>query len=1096
MNAIAPSSGFLSYYKGLSLGVKILICMGVGVVASLSGLAGATTLESDVEQALKWRHVGPMRGGRVNGVVGHPTNKTVFYAGYTGGGVWKTPDGGNNWINISDGYIRKGSIGAIDISQTDPNILYVGTGEHALRGDVSHGDGVYKSTDGGDTWTNVGLEDTRQIARVIIHPTNPEIVYVAAIGHFTGPNKQRGVFRTDDGGKTWKHILFQDEAAGAIDLEMDRKRPNILFAATWEVRRFPWGIRSGGEGSRIYRSKDGGDTWEDITEAPGLPKAKIRERIGLTLTEAKPGRAWALISSDAGRGLYRTDDDGDTWQYLTDDVRLFARAYYYMHIVADPADPERVYVLNNSLFVSDDAGETFDTVPGQFNDHHDLWIDPADNNRLIEGNDHGALISFDRTQHWTHADRQPTAQMYTLATDNRFPFFVYGSQQDWGSVAVSSRPKGSRVGRSDEYATARSEAGHTSLDPDQPDVLYVSDHHWIYKHDRRTGYDQFISPSEELYYGWGTADQKYRFYWTFPVIWSKHSGALYAGSQYVHKSADEGDSWQVISPDLTAAEPETMELTPLYGRDTSANGPYWGPLTRDSNGDNWNATLYTISESPFQGGLIWTGSDDGLVHVTRDDGETWKNVTPRDLPKRTLISRIDASPHDKGTAYFAATRFKVDDFGIYIYKTKNYGRTWTKITNGIEEDDFVRVVREDPGRAGVLYAGTETGVYVSLDDGANWHRIQSNLPHVPVYDMQVKADDLAIATHGRGFWILDDVSVFQQIDDKTISETHLYEPRTAYREHRATRGMPPLASPAPYGVFVNYNLVEPASEIELRFKDADGNLVRSYTNVPNEQADVPNEQAHVPNEQGLNRFIWTNQRYPGANELPDHPTRSSRNIGPYAVPGEYKVEMVVDGKTYSRAIDLRNDPNSLASQADLVRQFEFVSEVIDTINAVNSTILEIRDLRDGVLEKGTENPTLTDKVKDLEDRFYRLEDVLTQYTAVYRGEYHAKATKLDDKLYNLAGHALRGDARPTKAQEELFVEHKTTFQAVLDGLSKLVSGDLASFNGLANQAGGGTEHHSASIHSWRRYEQQKTKDTNTPTDERSSVGVPRQPDIN
>jgi photosystem II stability/assembly factor-like uncharacterized protein len=551
----------------------------------------AASVERDVAQAMTWRFVGPMRAGRVNGVVGHPTNRTVFYGAFTGGGVWKTPDGGNNWINISDGQIFKGSVGAIDIAQSNPDILYVGTGEHALRGDVSHGDGVYKSTDGGDTWINVGLRDTRQIARVVIHPEDPDTVYVAAIGHFAGPNRERGVFKTTDGGKTWEHILYQDEDSGAIDLVMDRNRPDILYAATWEVRRFPWGIRSGGAGSRIYRSEDGGDSWDDITDNPGLPKATVRERIGLALTEAEPGRAWALIRSDGGKGLYRTDDGGDNWEFLTEDIRLFARPYYYMHLIADPSDPERVYVASEYLMMSADGGKTFDPVDTGFGDHHDLWIDPEDSSRMIEGNDHGALVSFDRGDHWTHADSQPTAQIYTLSVDNRFPFFMYGSQQDWGSMAVSSRPKRQRVGTSDEYETAASEAGHTALDPDNPDVLFVSDHHWMYKHDRRTGYDQFISPSEELYYGWGTADMRYRFYWTFPVIWSKHSGALYTGSQYVHRSTDEGDSWEIISPDLTAAEPETMELTPLYGRDVSANGPYWGPLTRDSNGDNWNATF-------------------------------------------------------------------------------------------------------------------------------------------------------------------------------------------------------------------------------------------------------------------------------------------------------------------------------------------------------------------------------------------------------------------------------------------------------------------------------------------------------------------------
>lgn len=1015
----------------------VLLFAAVAVSGLCSGTQAAEVSNDAAFQGLEWRFVGPMRGGRVNAVVGHPTNKNVFYAGYTGGGVWMTEDSGNNWVNLSDGYIKTGSIGAIDISRTNPDILYVGTGEHALRGDVSHGDGVYKSTDGGKTWTNVGLKDTRQIARVIIHPTNPDIVYVGAIGHFTGPNEERGVFRTKDGGATWEKILYQDENAGVIDLEMDRKRPNLLYAATWEVRRYPWGIRSGGEGSKIYRSKDGGDTWGEITENPGLPKAKVRERIGLTLTEAKRGRAYALISSDAGKGLYRTDDDGDTWKFMTDDTRLFARTYYFMHIVADPSVADRVYVLVQRLFVSENAGESFEDINWVHKDHHDFWIDPNDSDRIIDGQDHGALISMNRGKTWSGNHNQPTAQIYTLSTDNRFPYWLYGSQQDWGSIAVSSRPLGSRNGLTNEYETARSEAGHTALDPDNPDVLYVSDHHWMYKHDRRTGYDQFISPSEELYYGWGTADQKYRFFWTFPVIYSQHSGALYTGSQYIHKSTDEGDSWAVISPDLTMAEPETLEKTPLYGRDTSDNAPYWGPLTRDSNGDNWNATIYTIAESPLKGGLIWTGSDDGLVHITRNDGGSWENVTPPDLPKRTVVARIDASLFDKGAAYVAAMRFKVDDFKPLIYKTKDYGKTWTKITNGIEKDDFVRVIRADPEKRGVLFAGTETGVYYSIDDGANWSRLQSNLPHVPVHDMQIKDGDIAIATHGRGFWVLDDISVFQQMADAP-NGTHLFKPRDAYH-YRPLRGVPALASPAPYGVFVNYNLEQPAQNIELRFKEADGDLIRTFKNAPNKA--------------GLNRFIWTNQRYPGAEELESHPTRSSRNIGPYALPGDYQVELVVDGVSYTQSFSLVKDPNSLASSSDLRDQFKFVSSVRDTITHINRTVLAIRDIRAGILDRASASSDLADRVEGLNDKLYRLEDVLTAYNVVYGMGYHANATKLDDKLYNLAGHALRGDARPTKAQKELFAKHKATYDAVRDGVRSFLDNDLAAFNATARSAG-------------------------------------------
>ena len=993
--------------------------------------------------ALKWRFVGPMIGGRVNAVVGHPTNKAVFYAGYTGGGVWMTPDAGSNWINISDGYFKTGSIGAIDISRTDPDILYVGTGEHALRGDVSHGDGVYKSTDGGKSWSNVGLKETRQIPRIIIHPTDPDIVYVAALGHFAGPNPERGVFRTTDGGATWQRVLFQDEDSGVVDLIMDRKNPELLYAATWEVRRFPWGIRSGGEGSRIYRSKDGGDSWEEITENPGLPKARVRERIGLALTEAKTGRVYALISSDAGKGLYRSDDGGDTWTFMTDDIRLFARAYYYMHMQGDPSLADRVYVMAEELFRSDDAGATFQDMRevakyGLPSDHHDLWIDPDNPDILVDGQDHGALVSLNGGVTWSPNNNQPTAQVYTLATDNRFPYWLYGSVQDWGSYTVSSRPRGGRNGTAYESRTINSEAGYTALDPDNPNILFVSDHHWMHRVDVKASNSRFISPSDELHYGWGTADQQYRFFWVFPVIWSQHSGALYAGSQYVHKSTDEGHSWTVISPDLTAAEPETLERTPLRGRDTSDNAPYWGPLTRDSNGDNWNATLYTIAESPLRKGLIWTGSDDGRIHITRNDGRRWTDVTPPDLPPRTIVSRIDPSPFEAGGAYVAAIRYKVDDMRPYIYKTSDFGRSWETITDGLPEDDFVRVVRADPDRPGLLYAGTETAVYFSLNDGADWRSLQSNLPHTPIHDMQVKDKDLVVATHGRGFWVLDDITVFHHMDETTEGRTHLYRPRDTRRYRPVHRGAF-LASPQPSGVFVTYNLERPARNIALRFYDGKGGQISEFSDIPNKA--------------GINRFVWTDQRYPGAEELEGHPTRSNRNIGPLALPGDYRVELVVDGDVLGQTFSLLKDPNVQASQGDLEEQFDFAITIRDEITDINRTVLAIRRLRTDLLARARARPDLGSAASTLNERLYDMEDVLTAYTVRYRMQYHAIPVKLDDKLYNLARRVIAGDGRPTAAQRELFAEFQADYAAVRHDMRAVLTDDLAAFNRSLATAG-------------------------------------------
>jgi len=1022
------------------LTMKLLLAMAL----AYSSPASAEFSESQDLDTLSWRFVGPMIGGRVNAVVGHPTKLTVAYAGYTGGGVWMTTDAGSSWQNISDGYIRTGSIGAIDISPSNPDILYVGTGEHALRGDVSHGDGVYKSTDGGATWTHVGLTETRQISRVIIHPTDPDTVYVGAIGHFAGPNPERGVYRTQDGGKTWKQVLFQDERSGVIDLEMDRERPEFMYAATWEVQRFPWGIWSGGEGSRIYRTKNGGDTWEEITHKPGMPRAKVRERIGLTLTEAKKGRVYALISSDAGKGLYRTDDGGDNWKFMTDDVRLFARAYYYMHITADPSIADRVYVSAEELFRSNDGGATFEDINREYSDHHDLWIDPEDSHRLIDGQDHGALLSYNGGKTWSANDNQPTAQLYSLTTDNQFPYWLYGHAQDWGSYKVSSRPRGARNGNAYEYRTGNSEGGYTALDPDNPNILFLSNHHWMHRVNLRTGDYAYVSPRDELHYGWGTADQKFRFFWVFPVIWSQHNGTLYAGSQYVHKSEDEGNSWQVISPDLTAAEAETLEKTPLRGRDTSDNGPYWGPLTRDSNGDNWNATIYTIAESPLQAGLIWTGSDDGLIHVTTNDGKTWHDVTPPDLPTRTIVSRIDASPIDPASAYAAAMRYKVDDMSPIIYRTNDLGKTWTRIVEGIPDDDFVRVVRADSIRQGLLFAGTETGVYFSLNDGDRWLRMQSNLPHVPVHDMQVKNGDLVIATHGRGFWVLDDISVFRQFPDSSPVQTHLFEPRDSHR-YRPLHRAAALASPQSYGVFVNYVLDGAERNVEIRFREADGALISTFRDVPGKP--------------GLNRFVWEDQRYPGAEELEGHPTRSSRNIGPIALPGDYMVELVVDGETYAEDFAILPNPNSLATQNDLEKQFEFVSTVRDTITNINRTVLAIRDIRGQLYNRNNIDTApsvlrgISEDVHQLDSRLYDMEAVLTAYKAEYRMQYHAIPIKLDDKLYTLAGRALSGERPPTEAQKNLFDDYAREYGKVKTSFLHFVDKDLGRFNDMLTSAG-------------------------------------------
>jgi photosystem II stability/assembly factor-like uncharacterized protein len=1033
-------------------------------MAALPGEVSADSGGPDISgiSGMDWRFIGPYRGGRVNAVVGHPEKIHVFYAGYTGGGVWRTTDGGHNWENISDGQITTGSIGAIEISRSNPDVLYVGTGEHGLRGDVSHGDGVYKSIDGGDTWTNVGLRATRQIARIVIHPTDSDTVYVAAIGHFAGPNPERGVFRTTDGGATWKRVLFTDENSGAIGLVMDPTRPNVLFAALWDIQRFPWGIRSGGPGTSLHRSLDGGDTWEDITLNSGLPRGNIRERIGLTLSPSKPGRVWAIIKSEVERGLYRSDDDGETWTKTTDDIRIFARAYYYMHIYADPKDADTIWSPGEFLFVSRDAGKTFEEIKTLHDDHHDLWVDGNDNSRLIDGSDGGAMISFNGGKTWSSIFNQPTGQIYTIGIDDRFPYMVFGSQQDWGTIGVSSRPamKRGQLAGTSFYDPTVSEGGYTQVDPNDPDILYIGDHHWMMRHDRKTGYTQLISPRDDNYYGWGTRDIEYRFFWTFPVLLSKHeTDTLYIGSQYVHRTKDGGDSWEVISPDLTAADPRTMEVTPLYGRDVSENGPYWGPLTRDSNGDNWFATIYTIAESPLEKGMLWVGSDDGRVHLTTDGGESWTNVTPRGLPEFATISRIDPSPHDPATAYVAAMRYKLDDYRPMIFKTNDSGASWTEIINGIDDDDFIRVVREDPVRPGMLFAGSETGVYVSFNDGESWQRMQLNLPHVPVYELKIHSGDIVIATHGRGFWIFDDIGVFRQLGAETMaSDAHLFAPRTTPRFRLIGRGTQSSKAGAP----IRYFLKSPAQEeLVINIKEADGNLVRTFeadlsSEVPEEDED--SDDVPVANDDGINTFWW-DLRYPRAEDIEGVVTRGSRKIGPYAVPGTYQVELVVDGTSQTQTFDVVRDPRNPATQADLEAQFELGIAIRDEVTEVNRTILDIRATRDEIqaLAAGAAHDMVGNRLRktaaDLSHRLYGLEDVLIQFTATFRMEFHAKPVKLNDKLYTLASYVSRGEARPTQAQQALFKEFAAEADAVRDQLAAFKEQELAAYLARTEVAG-------------------------------------------
>ncbi|MFO7170333.1 MAG: glycosyl hydrolase [Chloroflexota bacterium] len=812
----------------------------------------------DLKGLLEWRCIGPFRGGRVVAVAGSYHDPNVFYFGAVAGGVWKTTDAGTYWECVSDGFFNTASVGALAVAPSDSNVIYAGTGETTIRIDVSYGDGVYKSTDGGRTWRHMGLADTRHIAKVRVHPENPDIVYVAALGHAFGPNEERGVFKSVDGGETWRKVLYKSPKAGAIDLTLDAN-PRIMYAAIWEAYRSFWQISSGGPDSGLWMSTDGGETWEDITRRPGLPKGTLG-KIGVAASPAQPGRVWALIEHTKEGGLYRSDDYGATWERVSDNQNLVSRAWYYMHLTADPVDPDTVYVNNLAFHKSTDGGRTFFQIDTPHGDNHDLWIDPRNPQRMIQGNDGGACVSLNGGATWSTVYNQPTAQFYHVAADNRTPYYVYGTQQDNSSIAVPSRAPNLSITWQDCYVAGTGESGYIAVRPDDPNIVYVGaigssggGGNCLQRYDHRTRQIRLITTWPESTRGYGASQMKYRFAWTYPIVISPHDpNTLYIGGNMVFRSTNEGQSWEPISPDLTRNDPDKLQ-------------PTGGPVNKDAIGAETYCTVYSFCESPHERGVFWAGTDDGLIHISRDGGATWQNVTPPDLPEWTMVTMIEPSPFDPGTVYVAATRYKLDDFRPYLYKTTDYGQTWARIDAGIAEHDFTRVIRADPKRRGLLFCGTETGVYMSLDDGASWRRFQLNLPVAPIYDLLIKDDDLIAATHGRSFWILDDLSPLRQYQEEVReADAHLFQPRPTPRiaggawddyvggnkgknyssgmgvvaafvetrtpDNAVVRRFLDSGANPPRGVVVTYWLKEaPKEPLTLTFADADGNVIRTFT---------------------------------------------------------------------------------------------------------------------------------------------------------------------------------------------------------------------------------------------------------------------------
>ncbi len=1030
----------------------IRICalvLAVLLLAHFGSILHAQTLDDNALKGMKWRQVGPFRGGRAlagTGVAGDPD---TYYFGSVAGGVWKTTNGGITWTPMTDKTAIM-SVGALAVAPSDPNTVYVGTGESCWRGDISYGDGMYKSADGGKTWTHIGLEDTRHISRVIVHPSNPDVIFVAAMGHAYGPNETRGVFRSGDGGKTWQKVLFKDNKTGAIDLTFDPSNPHILYAALYEAQRYPWTAVSGGPGSGLYKSSDDGATWKKL-EGHGLPSG-VLGRIGVSVSGADGNRVYAIIEAEKG-GIYRSDDAGDTWQLLNPDHKFTQRAWYFHHIFADPKNVDTVYVLNTAVYRSTDGGHSFNYVRSPHGDNHGLWIDPTHPEWMINTNDGGATITHDGGKSWTTQNNQPTAQFYHVAADNFFPYRIYGAQQDNSTVAIASRSDNGAIDRPDWYEVGGGEAGYVVPDPNNPDVVYAGSYDGlITRFDKKTHQVQDVSSWPLNPMGSGDAELKHRFQWTAPImIAANEPNAVYHGGEAVFKTTDNGMSWTAISGDLTRND-KTKE---------QSSG---GPLTQDNTSVEYYATVFALAESPVDKGVIWAGSDDGLVHVTRDGGKNWADVTSKEFGEWSLVSIIEASPFSAGTAYVAIDRHKLDDFHPYIFKTADFGKTWTKITTGLPDNSLVHAVREDPKRKGLLFAGAENGLYVSFDDGAHWQSLKLNLPTTPVHDLAVKDNDLLAATHGRAFWVLDNISPLRQMTPAVAGEdAHLYQPANAVRFRGPGFTLPasvPIGANPPAGVVIDYTLkTAPKEQITLEILDAKGKLVRKFSSKKTaaeasqaeEEFGVSRPGQELPVEVGLNRFVW-NMQYGDPVKVPGAVGWGGTPEGPLVPPGTYQIKLTVAGKTSTAGVDLTRDPRISATQADLEKQAEFALKIRDRVGAGDEAVNQIRSVRGQLeaLKKRLAADTSAKPVIDAADALIKkmnaVEEKIIQPKSKAGEDPLNYPIQVADQLTALQGTVESADTAPTASSFTVFDELNSRLDAQLAAWRDIQSKDLAALN--------------------------------------------------
>lgn len=995
----------------------------------------------ELYSSLEYRLVGPFRGGRSAAVTGVPGEPNLFYFGATGGGVWKTLNGGRTWENISDGYFG-GSIGAVEVAKSDPNVIYVGGGEKTLRGNVSSGYGIWKTEDAGKTWEKAGLEKSRHVPRIRIHPTDHNVVYAAVLGNIYKPTQERGVYKSTDGGKNWKQVLFVNDQSGAVDLTFDPNNPRILYASTWRAKRTPYSLSSGGDGSALWKSTDSGETWKEISKNEGFPKDTLGI-IGVTVSPKNSDRLWAIVENKEKGGLYRSDDGGKKWTQVNSERKLRQRAWYYTRVYADTEDVDVVYVLNVRYHKSTDGGKTFNTFNAPHGDHHDLWISPENSKRMIIGDDGGAQVSYDGGETWSTYYNQPTAQFYRVTTDNAFPYRIYVAQQDNSTIRINHRSDDDFIGEDDWEPTAGGESAHIAVDPTNNDIVYGGSYGGFLtrvNHDKGTVRGINVWPDNPM--GYGAEGMKYRFQWNFPIIFSKHNPKkLYTFSNHVHMSTNEGQSWELLSGDLTRNDPEKLVSS-------------GGPITQDNTGVEYYCTIFAANESPLKEGLMWVGSDDGLVHITRDEGQNWENITPPNMPEWSMINSIEPSAFDEGTCYVAATRYKLGDFRPYLYKTTDYGKTWIKITNGINSEHFTRVLREDPKRKGLLYAGTETGMYISFNDGQKWEKFQLNLPIVPITDLALKDNNLVVATQGRSVWIIDDLTVLHQLDAaKKSSDAILYAPKDSYRT-KGTASKEPSKTEGqnhPNGVVSHFYLKDFSEKdsISLTYMSMKGDTLSSFSTF----AEAKDKKLKA--KKGGNTHVW-DTRGKGAKKLEGMIFWWANFNGAKAVPGNYKVLLNVNGNTQTQEFKILPDPRAEVSVADMQKQFDFISDINTTIDRAHKSIKKIRKINDQLdaftkqYKDNEQTAELLEKAKSMKEGFSTIEKALYQTKNRSNQDPLNFPIRLTNKLGHLNSLVSIDDFPPTAQDVAVKNELTTKINSQLNAFDALIDKEMQEFNAEFN----------------------------------------------